>query len=222
MAKPVTYRFLDEVFGELAAITPGPYLHIGGDEVRGLDPEQYARFIQRAQQIVRGHGKRVIGWQEVAAATLLPDTVAQYWGSPFVPPDPVQETARRGTKLVLSPASKAYLDMKYDERTEFGMVWAGYVEVRDAYEWEPTTVLEGVGENEVMGVEAGVWTESLDTFDEVEFMAFPRLPGIAEVAWSPAGTRDWDGFRRRLATHGPRWGAMAVNYYPSPQVPWPQ
>jgi hexosaminidase len=223
--KPVTYRFLEEVFGELAAMTPGPYLHIGGDEST-LSREQYARFIERAQQIVRGHGKQVIGWEEVAAAKLLPDTVAQYWGSPLAPPDAVQEAvqeaARRGTKLVLSPASKAYLDMKYDQGTEFGMNWAGYVEVRHAYEWEPTTLLEGVGENDVLGVEAQVWTETLDSLDEVEFMAFPRLPGIAEVAWSPPTTRDWDGFRRRLAAHGPRWSAMAVNYYRSPQVPWPQ
>jgi hexosaminidase len=219
--KPVTYRFLEEVFGELAAMTPGPYLHIGGDE-HFLSKAQYARFIEQAQQIVRGHGKRVIGWQEVTAATLAPDTIAQYWGGPFAQPDAIREAARRGTKLVLSPAAKAYLDMKYDERTELGMNWAGYVEVRDAYEWEPTTLLEGVGDNEVLGVEAGVWTETLDSFDEVEFMAFPRLPGIAEVAWSPADTRDWEGFRRRLASHGPRWSAMGVNYYPSPQVPWPQ
>jgi hexosaminidase len=219
--KPVTYRFLEEVFGELAAMTPGPYLHIGGDEAI-LSKGQYARFIERAQQIVRGHGKRVIGWQEVTAAKLPPDTMAQYWGGPFAQPDVIRAAARQGTKLVLSPASKASLDMKYDERTELGMFWAGYVEVRDAYEWEPTTVLEGVGENEVLGVEAGVWTETLDTFDKVEFMAFPRLPGLAEVAWSPAGTRNWDSFRRRLASHGSRWSAMGVNYYRSPQVPWPQ
>jgi hexosaminidase len=123
---------------------------------------------------------------------------------------------------VLSPASKAFLSMKYDEHTELGMSWAGYVEVRDAYEWEPTAVLKGVGENHVLGVEAGVWTETLDTLDEVEFMTFPRLAGIAEVAWSPATTRSWESFRRRLAGHGSRWSAMGVNYYRSPQVPWPQ
>jgi hexosaminidase len=220
--KPVTDRFLKEVFGELAAITPGPYLHIGGEEAERLIPDRYAAFVERVQRIVRGHGKRVIGWQEVAAAKLLPDTVAQYWGSPFVPPDAVQEAARRGTKLVLSPASKAYLDAKYDEETQLGHAMFGYVEVRNAYDWEPTTLLEGVGEDDILGVEAQLWTETVDTLDEVEFMAFPRLPGIAEVAWSPPTTRDWEGFRRRLAGHGPRWEAMAVNYYRSPQVPWPQ
>jgi hexosaminidase len=219
--KPVTYRFLDDVFGELAAMTPGPYLHIGGDEVETLGQDRYARFIERVQQMVRGHGKRVIGWQEITSARLLPDTVAQYW-NPLAPADAVQEAARRGTKLVLSPASRAYLDMKYHEGTELGLAWAGHVEVRDAYDWEPTTLLEGVGDNNVLGVEAQLWTETLDSLDDLQFMAFPRLPGIAEIAWSPATTRHWDGFRRRLATHGPRWAAMAVSYYRSPQVPWPQ
>ena len=97
------------------------------------------------------------------------------------------------------------------------------MEVRDAYDWEPTTLLEGVGEDQVLGVEAQLWTEMpLQSVDDLEFMAFPRLPGIAEVAWSPAATRNWDGFRRRLAGHGPRWETMGVNYYRSPQVPWPQ
>ena len=219
--EPVTYRFLDEVFGELAAMTPGPYFHIGGDEVETLSERQYAQFIERVQQIVQGHGKRVIGWQEITAAKLLPNTVAQYWKTP-APPNAVQEAARRGTNLVLSPASKVYLDMKYDQGTKLGMNWAGYVEVRDAYEWEPTTLLEGVGERDVLGVEAQLWTETLESVDDLELMAFPRLPGIAEVAWSPATTRNWDGFRRRLAGHEPRWAAMAVNYYRSPQIPWPQ
>jgi hexosaminidase len=135
--EPVTYRFLDEVFGELAAMTPGPYLHIGGDEVETLSERQYAQFIERVQQIVQGHGKRVIGWQEVTRANLLPDTVAQYW-LPFDPPHPaVLEAARQGTKLILSPMPKAYLDAKYHQGTELGNPKFGTVEVRDAYDWEP-------------------------------------------------------------------------------------
>ena len=218
--KPVTYRFLEEVFGELAAMTPGPYLHIGGDE-HFLSKAQYARFIERAQQIVRGHGKRVIGWQEVTAAKLLPDTVAQYWEGPFARPDVIREAARRGTKLVLSPMSRAYMDVKYDEQTKLGWHGMGYIEVRDAYDWEPTRLLDGVGEDQVLGVEAQLWTETVDSLDGLESMAFPRLPGIAEVVWSPPTTRDWDRFRHRLASHGLRWEAMAVDYHPSPQIPWP-
>ena len=52
-------------------------------------------------------------------------------------------------------------------------------------------------------------------------MAFPRLPAIAELGWSPAATHDWNSFSARLAAQGPRWDAMGIDYYHSPQVPWP-
>jgi hexosaminidase len=215
----VTYRFLDEVLGELAVLTPGPYLHVGGDEVKTLSGEQYAAFVGRVQRIVRAHGKRTIGWQEITKAELLPDTVAQYWDH-RVGGD-VVEAARRGTRLVLSPAERTYLDLKYDEHTELGLEWAGHVEVRDAYEWDPATLLDGVGEGQVLGVESQLWSETLRRFGDVEYMTFPRLPAVAEVAWSSVAARRWDDFRRRLAAHGPRWAAMGVRYHRSPQVPWP-
>src|SRR6185312_8810223 len=77
----VTYRFLDDVFGELAKLTPGPYLHIGGDEAKTLGAEDYAKIVERAQDIVAKHGKTVIGWHEVAGARLLDSTIAQFWGT---------------------------------------------------------------------------------------------------------------------------------------------
>ena len=218
--EPATYRFLDEVIGELAALTPGPYLHVGGDEVRTLSDEQYAAFVERVQRIVRAHGKRAIGWQEITGATLLPTTAAQYWDH-RTGADAIRAAVRRGTKLVLSPVSRTYLDMKYDEHTGLGQAWAGHVEVRDAYDWDPSTTLDGVAEGDVLGVEAPLWSETLHSIADVEFMALPRLPGVAEVGWSPAAVRGWDGFRRRLAAHGPRWSAMALRYHRSPQVPWP-
>ena len=217
--REVTYRFLDEVLGELAALTPGPYLHVGGDEVKTLSDEQYAAFVGRVQRIVQAHGKRAIGWQEVTKAELLPDTVAQYWDHRIG--GDVVAAARRGTRLVLSPAERTYLDLKYDERTELGLEWAGHVEVRDAYEWDPATLLDGVGEGQVLGVESQLWSETLERFEDVEYMTFPRMPAVAEVGWSPAAARRWDDFRRRLAAHGPRWAAMGVSYHRSPQVPWP-
>jgi hexosaminidase len=218
--KEVTYRFLDEVIGEVAALTPGDYIHIGGDEAHTVGEREYVAFIERLQRIVRAHRKHAIGWQEITRAELLPTSVAQFWDT-RAPADTVVEAARRGTRLVLSPGDRTYLDMKYDERTELGLDWAGYVEVRDAYDWDPATLLDGVGEDRVLGVEAELWSETLRTMADVELMAFPRLPGIAEVAWSPAERRTWDDYRRRLAAHGPRWSAMGVAYHPSPQVPWP-
>ena len=69
-------------------------------------------------------------------------------------------------------------------------------------------------------MEAALWAETLDGIRDVEFLAFPRLAGIAEVAWSPPETRDWNAFRERLGTHGPRLTALGVNFYRSPNVPW--
>jgi len=218
--KPVTYRFLDDVIGELAALTPGPYLHIGGDEAKTVPGDRYARFIERVQAIVRAHGKRVIGWQETAGAS-SPPPVVQYWDI-AASADAVRRAARRESKVVLSPASKLYLDMKYDAGTRLGLEWAGHVEVRDAYDWDPAKLLDGVGEKDVLGVEAQLWSETLRSVRDMEFMAFPRLPGVAEVGWSPASSRHWDGYRRRLAAQAPRWSALAVHYHRSPQIPWPR
>ena len=218
---PATWRFLDEVLGELAALTPGPWLHIGGDEVRTLSDRQYGGFVERVQELVGAHGKRAIGWQEIAKARLLPTTAAQWW-DPRSGGDAIRAAVRQGTRLVLSPAPMTYLDMKYDEHTGLGLAWAAHVEVADAYGWDPATVLDGVGDADVLGVEAPLWSETLRSIADVERMTFPRLPAVAEVGWSPARVRrDWDGFRRRLAAHGPRWTAMGVDYHRSPQVPWP-
>jgi hexosaminidase len=80
--------------------------------------------------------------------------------------------------------------------------------------------LEGVGEDSILGVEAPLWSETLRTFEDVEFMAFPRLAGIAEIGWSTATGRHWSEYRERLATHGARLTALGVNFYRSPQVEW--
>jgi hexosaminidase len=215
-----TYHFLDQVIGEVAALTPGPYIHIGGDEARTVPHDRYAAFIERMQGIVESHGKRMIGWQEVATTKLRPSSVAQFWDTRSSP-GPVRDAAARGTQLVLSPASRIYLDMKYDLSTRLGMHWAGYVEVRDAYDWDPAALLTGVGEAQVLGVEAPLWSETIENLPDVEYMAFPRLAGVAEIGWSPAKSRSWAGYRQRLAAHGPRWTALGVNFYRSPQVPWP-
>src|SRR5262245_12937913 len=218
--KLVTYQFLDDVIGEVAALTPGPYVHIGGDEAKTVPDDRYAEFIERVQRIVRANGKRAIGWQETAKARLAPSSVVQYWDV-HSSPDAVRRAVERGSKVVLSPASKVYLDMKYDAGTRLGLEWAGHVEVRDAYDWDPASLLDGVGERDVLGVEAQLWSETLRSVGDMELMALPRLPGVAEVGWSPASSRQWDGYRRRLAAHGPRWSTMGLDYHRSPEVPWP-
>lgn len=218
--REVTYRFVDDLVREVAALTPGVYFHIGGDEVEKLTDEQYRHFIERVQGIVQSHGKRMVGWTEIAPANLLPTTVVQHWRPGEEWSAAVVQAVARGTRVILSPSDRAYLDMKYDTTTVIGLSWAGYTEVRDAYDWDPATLIEGIPESAILGVEAPLWSETLGTIRDFEYLAFPRLPAVAEVGWSPADRRAWEEFRVRLGAQAPRWTALGVNFYRSPQVPW--
>ncbi|MGQ5262649.1 beta-N-acetylhexosaminidase [Micromonospora sp. ZYX-F-536] len=215
----LTYRFVEDVIRELAAITPGPFLHIGGDEAHATTDEEYRTFMQRVLPLVAKYGKRASGWNEVAQVDPPTDVVAQYWGTGTTNAD-LAEAAARGNKVIMSPANKSYLDMKYDANTRLGLRWAGYIEVSDAYGWDPATRVTGVGENAILGVEAPLWSETLRSLDDIEHMAFPRLPAIAELGWSTAASHNWESFRTRLGEQAPRWRLQEVDFYPSPQVPW--
>ena len=210
-----SYALIDDVIRELAELTPGSFLHVGGDEVHSLTPAQYVHFVARVQDVVERHGKRMIGWEEIVAAPLSASTVVQQWRS-----DSVVKAIGYGASVILSPGAHTYLDMQYQPGTELGLHWAGYVPVRRAYDWDPATLVPGLGEQHVLGVEAPLWSETVRNITAVEYLAMPRLPAIAEVAWSPQQTRDWSDFAGRLAAHAPRWRTLGINYFPSVEIPW--
>ncbi|MCQ4209173.1 beta-N-acetylhexosaminidase [Streptomyces longispororuber] len=221
--KQVTYDFVDDVVRELAALTPGKYLHIGGDEAHSTSHEDYVTFMNRVQPIVAKYGKTVVGWHQLTEATPIKGALAQYWGldgTSAAEKAQVAEAAKNGTGLVISPADRTYLDMKYTKDTPLGLSWAGYVEVQRSYDWDPGAYLPGAPAAAVKGVEAPMWSETLSESAQVEYMAFPRLPGVAELGWSPAATHDWNTYKVRLAEQAPRWDALGIAYYKSPQVPW--
>jgi hexosaminidase len=215
-SRPGTYRFIDDVLRELAAITPGPWLHIGGDESHVTPKKDYIAFMNKVQPLVSKYGKQVIGWDEIAHADLQKNTVVQYWADA----GNSKMAVKKGAKVIISPAKKAYLDMQYDSTTRLGLHWAGYVEVDAAYQWDPATLEPGIGRKDILGVEAPLWTETIITMDDIEYMVFPRLPGIAEIGWTAPGKRDWNEYRSRLGRMGPRFSAMGIGYYPSPKVDW--
>ena len=215
VTKEETYVFVDDIVREIAAMTPGPYFHMGGDEVEKLTHDQYRQFVERVEKIVQKHGKQMIGWGEIAPANISPTSIVQHWRR-----DSAAVHVARGGKVILSPGPKTYLDMKYDSTTTLGLRWAGLIEVRDAYSWDPGTLIPDIPERAVLGVEGPLWSETLVKLQDYEFMAFPRLVALSEVGWSAAAARDWDTFRLRLARHGPRLSALGVNYYRSAQVPW--
>ncbi|WP_411719951.1 beta-N-acetylhexosaminidase [Mycetocola sp.] len=216
-----TWQFLDDVFGSVAAQTPGPYLHIGGDESLATPTEQFPGFIARATALVAAHGKTPIAWHEAGRSKdLAPGTIGQYWG--YVTPQATADElaasfVEQGGSLILSPADVAYLDITYDETTPIGQAWAGGpTSVRAAYEWEPAEILPHVAEEKILGVEAPLWTETVASTSDIDYLVFPRLTAVAEIAWSArAGTdgRDWDGFADRLDAWYPRFRALGIGAY---------
>jgi hexosaminidase len=214
--KNITYKFVDDVIRELAALTPGPYIHIGGDESHVTKKEDYIPFINKVQDIVLAHGKEVIGWDEISLSSLKANSVAQYWANV----ENANRAVKQGAKLLMSPAAKAYIDMKYDSTTSLGLHWAGFIEVDSAYIWDPAKLVPGVSKENIIGIEAPLWTETITNMDEMEYMVFPRLPGIAEIGWTPSSARNWDEYKVRLGKQNERFKAMKIHYYPSRLVPW--
>ena len=214
--KDVTFKFINDVLKELAAITPGPYLHIGGDEAAVTRKPDYIAFVNRFKDIVKANGKKMIGWEEIAQGDLDSTIIVQHWHSQQY----ARMAADKGAQLIFSPAEKVYLDMQYDSTSKLGLHWAAYIEVDSSYMWDPATRVPGVDASQILGVEAPLWSETLVTIDDVEYMLFPRLPGVAEVGWSKSEKRNWDDYKIRLANHSKRWDAMGINYYRSPKVPW--
>ncbi|MEM6395665.1 MAG: family 20 glycosylhydrolase [Bacteroidota bacterium] len=217
VGKEYVYEFLDTMLAEVAQITKGPYIHIGGDEVHTLSQSEYNGFIEQVASLVSKHDKKIIGWDEIAQAELPDGAVAQYWN--FA--ENAKAAVAQGNQLIFSPATHAYLDMKYDSTTELGLSWAGYTDLADAYNWDPLGMVEGVEADDILGIEAPLWSETIEDLDDIEYMLFPRIAAISEVAWSSrdfeaktyAGGNLFTDFERRLLLHQKYWDEIELNYH---------
>ena len=211
---PATAPFIMSVFTELAAMTPGPYIHLGGDEAFATSPEDYASMVRLAIAAIREAGKIPVGWEEIVDADIDGPYVAQHWLDPLK----AVRAARSGAQVIMSPAAHAYLDQKYDTQTALGLDWAGHIEVDTAYRWDPLDA--GVEPEAIIGVEAPLWSETVSTPDDIEYLAFPRVIGLAEIGWSGTADRTLDDYLRRLGAHGPRLAAQGIDFHRSPLVDW--
>jgi hexosaminidase len=236
-----TWAIMGAIIRQVAAMTPGPYYDLGGDEVPAslLSGPRYAAFINTEAGIVAGRGKTVMGWADIAGrgTHLPPGSIAEYW-QPADGTSAGTQTGREAVakhlKIVMAPANHAYLDQKYVVTAQssvppsLGMNWAcpSGCDVSSAYNWNPGGFVQGVTDRNVIGVEGAMWGETVTNLPDIDYMVFPRLIALAEVAWSPPARRTPDsaayhGFLRRLAGQGARLQAAGVNFYPSAQVPWP-
>lgn len=223
------YDLVADVIREVAALTPGPYLHLGGDESLSTTEEEYLEFLERLSGVAEGSGKTLVFWHEAGVSDALPPgSIGQYWDYVTPRDDSAAVTRRfveRGGRLILSPADAVYLDMKHADGEEHGLLWAdGPTSVEAAYSWDPAAVIDGVDEDDVLGVEAPLWSETIDSLAGIDALAFPRLLAAAEIAWSPrpgrSEERTWVSFRRRVAAWQPRLDALHIGYTRAEGIDW--
>ncbi|NNG09822.1 MAG: family 20 glycosylhydrolase [Arenibacter sp.] len=214
--KDTVYAFIDDVVREISAITPGPYFHAGGDESHVTKKKDFIYFVSKIDKIVKKHGKRMIGWDEIVHADIDTSAIAQFWANE----KNAKLAIEKGLKVILSPGKKAYLDMKYDTLSKHGLDWAGLIPVDTGYVWTPERYVEGISKEHILGVEAPLWSETISNIDELEYLAFPRMIGYSELSWSTEENRDWENYKVRLGNQAPYLDKMNVKYYPSPLIEW--
>lgn len=216
LQKESTFKFVNDVIREISAITPGPYFHIGGDEAQVTKKADYIAFINRFKEIVEANGKVMVGWEEIAQANVDSTVLVQFWHSH----EYAKMAAEKGARIIFSPSKRVYLDMQYDSTSRIGLHWAAYIEVDSSYMWDPATLVPGIEREAIVGIEAPLWTETVENMNDIEYLVFPRLPGIAEIGWTPSSSRNWDEYKVRLSNHAKPWKAMGIDFYRSPKVEW--
>jgi hexosaminidase len=228
-----TFQFVDDVLTELCALFPSEYIHIGGDEapkdqweqsprVKALMEKEHLKdghevqsyFIKRVEKILESKGRKLIGWDEIREGGLSPAATVMSWRGE----EGGIASAKEGHDVVMASSTHLYLDhyqrpgpselAKNVNLEEIG----GFQPIYHVYEYDPIphslTKEEG---KHVLGVQAQLWTEYMHDWKKVEYMAFPRMAAVAEVAWTPVDRKDYDSFRERLTGIMKHYDAAKVN-----------
>lgn len=223
-----TFLFLENVLTEVMELFPGPYIHIGGDEApkdrweesevaqevirrEGLtnEDELQSWFIRRIETFLNEHGRSLVGWDEILEGGLAPNATVMSWRGITGG----IAAAREGHDVIMSPTSHLYLDYYQGDTIQEPLAIGGFLPLEKVYSYEPIPAELSFEEAlHILGPQGNVWTEYLKTPEQVEYMLLPRLLALSEVAWSPRGARDWEGFGRRLASHLERLDAVGANY----------
>ncbi|WP_265844405.1 family 20 glycosylhydrolase [Pedobacter sp. PLR] len=218
------YDFLDKVLGEVAALFPNEYIHIGGDECtkvfwhksapvqafmvqNGLktEDELQSYFIKRVEKILQKKGKRLIGWDEILEGGLAPDATVMSWRG-------MQggiKAAQEGHQVIMTPADNTYLDL-YQGDPALEPDTYSMLRLKTAYQWDPLP--PNIKQELVLGGQGNLWTESVSTNRHAEYMTWPRSMALAEVFWSPKAKQNWSNFQRKLASGFKHLDAERINY----------
>nr|WP_234313832.1 beta-N-acetylhexosaminidase [Streptomyces sp. NBRC 109706] len=228
--------FCREVLDEVMDVFPARHVHIGGDEcpttewaasdaaLRRMRAEGLAGpaalrgwFLRQIANHLIDQGRTPVTWDEGDDEQLPPEVVTMAWRT-GAHGAPAARSLARGHRVVLTPWERTYLDYPRSADPGEPLGQDGTVTVRDILAWDPVPVPLpefGAGSGSVLGTQAQLWTEFAPTPADVEYLAFPRLAALAEVAWSPRrGTpgRNSRSFTARLAAHSARLDALGVNH----------
>ena len=223
-----TLEFLERVVDEVIELFPSRYFHIGGDECpkkrwracpkcqariasQGLANEEELQswFVNKMSRYLEARDKRLVGWDEILEGGLAPGATVMSWRGT----EGGIRAAQMGHDVVMSPTSHCYLDYKQvPEDDEPGAWFAPALDLETVYGYEPTpSELTPEQAVHVLGVQANVWSERMPTGAHVEYMLFPRLCALSEVAWS-GPERDFEDFTQRLSVHEKLLDRYEVGY----------
>jgi hexosaminidase len=223
-----TFTFLEGVLEEVMELFPSPYIHIGGDEApkdrwresevaqevirrEGLADEEELQswFVRRVEAYLNAKGRSIIGWDEILEGGLAPNATVMSWRGTAGG----IEAARAGHDVIMTPTSHVYFDYYQGDPLQEPLGIGGFSPLERVYAFEPVPEeLSPAEARHILGAQANLWTEYIKTPEHAEYMLLPRMLALAEVVWSPAGRRSWNGFTRRLPPHLARLDAAGINY----------
>jgi hexosaminidase len=226
-----TLTFLKNVLTEVAGMFPGPYVCIGGDECPVTEWEESAEMqtlvadlglssvkglhgylVREVAEHLRLHGKKVCGWEEILHDDLPGDAAVLIW----LHEEKAREAVQAGYPTVVCTHQKLYLDYYQSDRPEQEPLAQGeHLPLEEVYRYDPVPAgLSDAERQRVLGVQANMWTEYFPTPEQVEYMMFPRLCAVAELAWTPQRLRNFEDFRRRLSAHLTLLDREGIKYRP--------
>jgi hexosaminidase len=226
--KETTFEFLQNVLAEVADLFPGPYIHVGGDEVdkrtwkacpqcqalmaaQGLKNEEELQsyFIRRIEKFLNSKNKRLLGWDEILQGGLAPNAAVMSWRGTQGGID----AARQGHDVVMSPTSHCYFDYYQGSPDQEPPGIGGYLPLGKVYSFEPTPPdLTPDESRHILGVQANLWTEYIPTPEHAQYMVLPRMAALAEIGWTSRAGRNWEDFKARLDQQFRRYDQAGVNW----------
>jgi len=225
-----TFDFLEKVLTEVFDLFPGEYVHIGGDEaikdqwkanpkiqaqIKALglknENELQSWFIKRIQKFAQSKGKKIIGWDEITEGGAPQDAAIMYWRSEFTAP--LEDAVKGNHPVVATPTEYCYLDYYQAFPPKEPHSIGGYLALDKVYSMEPVpSFCTPEQAKQFKGTQANLWTEYISTPEHAEYMLYPRLAALAEVAWTNKDLKDYEDFTKRLQSLLNIYSAKKINY----------